>query len=83
MVMTARSSIKVNAAAGRRGVKPRRRSGRRRGAELRKGGVKLPRLRAALARGFWILNFGLCRGEKVRMRKSSFALNVKGFADLA
>jgi len=40
-------------------------------------------LRDALARGFWILDFELCRGEEVRMRKSSFALNVEGFADLA
>jgi len=58
-VMTARSSMRVNAAVGRRGVEPRRRSGRRRGAELRKGGVKLPRSRDALTRGFWILDFGL------------------------
>ena len=36
-----------------------------------------------LTRGFWILNFELCRGEKVRMCKGSFALNVEGVAGLA
>ena len=76
MVMTARSSIKVNAAAGRRGVKPRRRSGRRRGAELREEGVKLPRSRDALARGFWILNFGLA--EEIGSRQGRKAPTESG-----
>jgi len=72
MPTTARSSTRVNAAAGRQG-----------GKGLRDERVKLPRSRDALARGFWILDFELCRGEKVRMRKSSFALNVEGLEDLA
>jgi hypothetical protein len=50
---------------------------------LRDKGVKLPRSRDALVRGFLILDFELWRGEKVRIRQSSFALNVEGFADLA
>ena len=75
----------MKAAAGRLGVKG-----------LRDEGVKLPRSRDALARGFWILDFELCRGEKVRMCKSRgcgtrpdagydgcFEENVVGVADLA
>ena len=50
----------------------------RRGVKgLREEGIKEDRRR------FWILDFELCRGEKVRMCKSSFALNVEGLADLA
>jgi len=44
---------------------------------LRDEGIKGARQR------FWILDFELCRGEEVRMRKSSFALNVEGLANLA
>ena len=48
--------MRVKAAAGRRGVKG-----------LREEGVKLPRLRDALTRGFLIWNFGLA--EEIGSRK--------------
>ena len=46
MPITARSSTRVNADAGREGIKG-----------LRDEGIKLPRSRDALTRGFLILNF--------------------------
>jgi hypothetical protein len=66
MPTTARSSTRVNADAGREGIKGLRDEGVKRATE-----------------GFWILDFELCRGEKVRMCKSSFALNVEGVVGLA
>ena len=59
------------------------RKGGKGGRGLRDEGIKLPRSRDALARGFWILDFEFCSREKVRMCKSSFAFNVVGVADLA
>ena len=48
--------MRVNAATGRRGVKG-----------LRGEGVRVPRSRDALTRGFWILDFGLA--EEIGSRK--------------
>ena len=69
--MTARSSTRVNAATGRRGVK-----------ELREEGVKLPRSRDALTRGFLILYFGLAEeigscGAKAGMRGADAGKGTK------
>jgi hypothetical protein len=51
-------------------------------AMVRREGLRDEGIKGAMQR-FWILDFELCRGEKVNMRKSSFALNVEGLADLA
>jgi len=57
--------MRVNAATGRRGVKG-----------LRGEGVRVPRSRDALTRGFWILDFGLA--EEIGSRKGRKAPTQSG-----